>query len=92
MNERADILSFGGGTQSTAVVELILQGKLTRPERIVMADTGREASETWDYATANVVPRLVARDRAWAGLPVIDPEADAEARAADTTRGGNPDE
>lgn len=55
---RADILSFGGGTQTCAMVELVLQGKLPRPERIVMADTGREASETWTYLITQVQPRL----------------------------------
>jgi hypothetical protein len=55
---RADILSFGGGTQTCAMIELVLQGRLPRPERIVMADTGREATETWEYAQANVIPRL----------------------------------
>jgi hypothetical protein len=55
---RADILSFGGGTQTCAMVELVLQGRLPRPERIVMADTGREGTETWDYLWANVTPRL----------------------------------
>jgi 3'-phosphoadenosine 5'-phosphosulfate sulfotransferase (PAPS reductase)/FAD synthetase len=55
---RADILSFGGGTQTCAMVELVLQGRLPRPERIVMADTGREATETWEYAEANAMPRL----------------------------------
>jgi hypothetical protein len=59
---RADILSFGGGTQTCAMVELVLQGKLPRPERIVMADTGREASETWEYAEANAMPRLASAD------------------------------
>ena len=42
-------ISYGGGTQSAAICVLIAQGQLSRPERIVMADTGREASQTWDY-------------------------------------------
>lgn len=46
---RADILSFGGGTQSHAIRELIRQERLPEPERIVMGDTGREAAETWEY-------------------------------------------
>jgi hypothetical protein len=73
---RADILSFGGGTQTCAMVELVLQGKLPRPDRIIMADTGREASETWDYAKANVVPRLTAAGMALEyaphGLATVD--------------------
>lgn len=55
---RAEILSFGGGTQTCAMVELVLQGRLPRPEVILMADTGREASETWTYMRENVEPRL----------------------------------
>lgn len=52
------IFSYGGGTQSAAVVVLIVQGRLPRPERIVMADTGREASQTWDYLREVMQPYL----------------------------------
>jgi hypothetical protein len=51
-------LSFGGGVQSAAIVVLIAQGRLPRPDQIVMADTGREARETWDYLEAHIVPLL----------------------------------
>ncbi len=44
------VLSFGGGTQTVAIVCLVAMGRLPRPDMVVMADTGREASETWDYA------------------------------------------
>ncbi|QLG11760.1 hypothetical protein HLB42_21650 (plasmid) [Deinococcus sp. D7000] len=43
------ILSNGGGTQSTALLVLIVQGKLPRPDYVVIADTGREKTETWEY-------------------------------------------
>jgi len=46
---RPVIWSFGGGTQSVAIAVLVAQGKLPKPDRIVMADTGREATETWEY-------------------------------------------
>lgn len=56
--ERAIIQSYGGGVQSAAIAVLVVQGKLPRPERIVMADTGREAPETWDYLREHVQPFL----------------------------------
>lgn len=46
---RTQVLSWGGGRQTTAMLVLITQGKLPRPDRIVIADTGREKSSTWDY-------------------------------------------
>jgi hypothetical protein len=52
------ILSYGGGTQSAALCVLVVQNKLPRPERIVMADTGREASQTWDYLRNVMQPYL----------------------------------
>jgi hypothetical protein len=58
MSERAIIHSYGGGVQSAAIVVLVVQGKLPRPERIVMADTGREATLTWDYLRESVQPYL----------------------------------
>lgn len=56
--ERALTWNFGGGTQSVAIAVLLARGKLPRPERIVIADTSREASETWSYADAYVRPLL----------------------------------
>lgn len=55
---RGLVLSYGGGTQTVAIVCLVAMGRLPRPDRVVMADTGREASETWAYAEAHVVPLL----------------------------------
>ncbi len=49
MSERPIIWSYGGGVQSVAMLILVLQGKLPKPERIVMADTGRERQAVWDY-------------------------------------------
>jgi hypothetical protein len=45
-------LSDGGGTQSSAILALIGMGKLPRPTRVIIADTGREATETWEYVNA----------------------------------------
>lgn len=50
--------SYGGGTQSIAIAILVAQGKLPRPTCIAMADTGREAQETWDYTEAHIRPLL----------------------------------
>lgn len=52
------IQSYGGGVQSAAIAVLVASGKLPRPERIVMADTGREASLTWKYLRESVQPLL----------------------------------
>lgn len=52
------VLSYGGGVQSSALVVLVALGRLPRPDRVVIADTGREASETWQYAEAHIRPLL----------------------------------
>ena len=68
---RPVIWSYGGGVQSAAISVLVLRGELPRPERIVMADTSREASATWAYLDDVVQPAL-----AEAGLRVeIAPHA-----------------
>ena len=38
------IFSYGGGKQTVAIVTLILEGKLPRPDLVVMADTSREVT------------------------------------------------
>jgi hypothetical protein len=58
MPERADIWSYGGGVQSAAIACLVVDGRLPRPERIVMADTGREATATWDWLRQVIQPML----------------------------------
>jgi len=50
--------SYGGGVQSIAIALLIAQNKLPKPDIIVFADTGREASETWEYTEKYVSPLL----------------------------------
>jgi hypothetical protein len=47
-------LSYGGGKQTVALITLILEGKLPKPDLIVMADTSREVSTTFDYLNAIV--------------------------------------
>lgn len=52
------VLSYGGGRQTVAICCLIARGILPRPDRIVMADTGRENVSTWNYLEKNVQPML----------------------------------
>lgn len=55
---RTQVLSYGGGRQSVAMLVLAVEGKLPRPDFVVIADTGREASSTWDYLDEVVQPYL----------------------------------
>ena len=52
------IQAFGGGRQSTAILILIAQEKLPRPDHIVMANTSREATSTWDYMERYSLPLM----------------------------------
>ena len=58
VKQKPVILSYGGGTQSIAICILIAQGRLPKPERIIIADTSRESSETWQYTDRHVSPVL----------------------------------
>ncbi len=51
-------LSYGGGKQTIAIITMILEGKLPKPDLIVMADTSREVSTTFEYLNAVVQPAL----------------------------------
>ena len=51
-------LSYGGGKQTVALITLILEGKLPKPDLIVMADTGYEVSTTFEYMDKYVQPAL----------------------------------
>jgi hypothetical protein len=53
-----DVLSYGGGRQTVAMCHLIARGIVERPDRVVIADTGREKGSTWSYADAHVRPLL----------------------------------
>lgn len=53
-----NVWSYGGGKQSVAIAALIVQGKLPKPDLIVMADTGRERSSTWRYLNDWIRPIL----------------------------------
>lgn len=53
-----DILNYGGGRQTVALCLLIARGIWLPPDRIVIADTGREKRSTWDYLEAYTRPLL----------------------------------
>jgi hypothetical protein len=52
------ILSYGGGRQTIATCVLVRRGILPRPDRVVIADTGREKRSTWEYMAAHVAPLM----------------------------------
>lgn len=52
------VFSYGGGRQTAAIVALLVQARLPRPDAIVMADTGREKSTTWAYLERYTGPAL----------------------------------
>jgi len=54
------VMSYGGGKQTVAMVTLVLEGKLPKPDVIVMADTGREVQTTFEYLNQVVQPALKA--------------------------------
>lgn len=55
-----EVFNSGGGTQSTAIAALIIQGRLSRPDFVVIADTGRERASTWEYMNTVTAPALAA--------------------------------
>jgi len=55
-----EVFSNGGGTQSVAASALIIQGRLPRPDFVVIADTGREMPTTWKYLDEVIRPAFKA--------------------------------
>lgn len=53
-----EIFSHGGGTQSAAITALIVQGRLPKPDFVVIVDTERERETTWKYLDAVIRPAL----------------------------------
>jgi hypothetical protein len=58
MPEITQVLKYGGGTQSIALVALMMLGKVPWPDLMVIADTSRERSTTWKYLDEVVNPAL----------------------------------
>lgn len=52
------VFSYGGGRQTVAMVVMILKGVLPKPDVVVIADTGRENTSTWEYLNEYVDPAL----------------------------------
>jgi hypothetical protein len=53
------VFNYGGGRQTVAMCVLIAKGVLPKPDKIVMADTGRENQSTWEYLEKYTRPLLV---------------------------------
>lgn len=56
IQEPLQVFSFGGGVQSTAMLHLIADGLLERPDIAIFADTGSELPETLEHIEKNVIP------------------------------------
>jgi len=57
---RIHLWAYGGGLQSQAIALLILQGHIPKPDLIVICDTSRERTATWDYLHNYTAPALAA--------------------------------
>lgn len=55
---QTEVLNYGGGRQTVAMLALVVKGILPRPDRIVTADTSREVGSTWSYLNDHVQPWL----------------------------------
>ena len=74
---RKEVFSSGGGTQSACIVALIVQGRLPKPDYVVIADTEREHPDVWQYLDDVIRPALQAvglevhrvRNSEWAMIP-----------------------
>ena len=51
-----EVLSFGAGVQSSALILLALEGRHPKPDLVVFADTGSERPRT--YETVKQISRL----------------------------------
>lgn len=56
LTDRPIIWSYGGGVQTIAILTLIAEGRLPKPELAIMADTGRERSSTLRYYKQHAEP------------------------------------
>ena len=52
------VWSYGGGVQTAAIAVLVHTGRLPKPDLVVMADTSREATATWEYLDNVMRPYL----------------------------------
>jgi len=56
LEEPLQVLSFGGGVQSTAMLLMVHEGTLPRPDVVMFADTGSELPETIAHIENNARP------------------------------------
>jgi rhodanese-related sulfurtransferase len=56
--DNAVIFNYGGGRQTVAMCIMIAKGILPKPDMIVIADTGRENSSTWEYLEKYMRPLM----------------------------------
>jgi len=52
------VLSYGGGVQSTAMLLMVRDGVLERPDIVIFADPGIERPETMEMIGSKVIPML----------------------------------
>jgi hypothetical protein len=52
------VWSYGGGIQTAAIAVLVMRGELPRPDVVIMADTSREGTATWEYLDTVMRPYL----------------------------------
>jgi hypothetical protein len=57
-NGRVQLWSCGGGRQSAGIAALIIQGRLPRPDHVVMAALEWERRETFKYVNAYIRPAM----------------------------------
>jgi hypothetical protein len=53
---RIQVFSNGGGVQSTAIIVLIAQNRIPKPDLVVMVDTEREKTDVLKYQDENIIP------------------------------------
>lgn len=54
----AEVMSYGGGQQTAAMLVMVCEGAWPRPDRIAIADTGREVETTWNFLSDHMQPYL----------------------------------
>ena len=52
MTVQLEVLSYGGGVQSTAIILMAIDGVIDRPDMVVFADTGSELPSTYETVGA----------------------------------------
>jgi hypothetical protein len=78
---RAIVWNYGGGTQSAAIAVMIAQGLLQRPDCVVMSNTTREATETWEYTVEHILPLF---EKMGLRLEIVTPDGRLYNKSTDT--------